>query len=109
MCGCKEQKYVYVPGVENVKEYPSPVSSAFDLKTSLLDVTVCGISSSLVQVTVVPALTVTFGGLKVKLSIFTRDSIANAGPAINAITAASATRAHLLFVVMTLIPSAACR
>ena len=36
MCGCTEQKYAYVPGVVNVKENLSPVSSAFDLKSLLL-------------------------------------------------------------------------
>jgi len=44
MCGCKEQKYAYVPGAVNVKEYLSRVSSAFDLKSLLLEATVCGAS-----------------------------------------------------------------
>src|SRR5262249_38451458 len=59
MCGCKEQKYSYVPGVVNVNENLSLVSSAFDLKSLLLEATVCGMSSSLIQMTVVPAFTVT--------------------------------------------------
>ena len=35
MCGCREQKYSYVPGVVNVNENLSSVSSAFDLKSLL--------------------------------------------------------------------------
>src|ERR1044072_1083175 len=53
ICGCKEQKYLYVPGVVNVNENLSSLSSGFDLKL-LGDTTVCGISSWLVHVTVVP-------------------------------------------------------
>src|SRR5437870_8003725 len=64
MCGCKEQKYSYVPGVVNANENLSFVSSAFDLKSLLLEATVCGTSSSLVQVTVVPAFTVICCGAK---------------------------------------------
>ena len=45
-----------MPGVVNVNENLSSVSSAFDLKTFALDVTVCGISSPFVQVTVVACL-----------------------------------------------------
>src|SRR4029077_2494158 len=69
MCGCKEQKYSYVPGVVNVKENLSFVSSAFDLKNLVLDATVCGTSSSLIQVTVVPVFTVTCCGVKVNWSM----------------------------------------
>jgi hypothetical protein len=36
MCGCKEQKYSYVPGVVNVNENLSFVSNAFDLKSPSL-------------------------------------------------------------------------
>src|SRR5579864_6617917 len=54
------------------------------------DTMVCGISSSLVQVTVVPAFTVTCGGLKVKLEIFTAISSARAGaPVMVAVVAAA--------------------
>src|SRR6266851_7934427 len=76
MCGCREQKYSYAPGVVNVNENLSPVSSAFDLNSLAFEATVCGISSSLVQVTVVPAFTVMPCGAKVKLSIFTSVSAA---------------------------------
>src|SRR5258708_1805748 len=76
MCGCREQKYSYAPGVVNVNENLSPVSSAFDLNSLVFEATVCGISSSFVQVTVVPAFTVMLCGAKVKLSIFTSVSAA---------------------------------
>src|SRR5262252_5340535 len=79
MCGCSEQKYSKVPGVVNVKENLSSVSSAFERKAPAdVDVTVWGMSSSLVQVTVVPAFTVIRCGAKVKLSIFTSSSAARA-------------------------------
>src|SRR6185295_14989108 len=71
MCGCREQKYPNCPGLANVNEKRSPVSSTFDLNTPSLDTTVWGMSSPLVQVTVVPALIVTTGALKVKLSMVT--------------------------------------
>src|SRR6266516_4586655 len=71
MCGCNEQKYSYVPGVVNVKENLSPVSSAFDLNSLSLEATVCGASSSLIQVTVVPAFTVMRWGMKANWSICT--------------------------------------
>jgi hypothetical protein len=48
----------------------SPVSSTFDLKTPSLETTVCGMSSPLVQVTVVPASR-SGRALNVKLSIRT--------------------------------------
>src|SRR5215831_14185865 len=81
MCGCKEQKYSYVPGVVNVNENLSFVSSAFDLKDLLLEAIVCGISSSLIHVTVVPAFTVTRRGAKANWSICTSASAACAGAA----------------------------
>jgi hypothetical protein len=71
MWGWSEQKYSYVPGVLNVNENLSSVSSALLLNSLVLEATVCGMSSSLIQVTVVPAFTVTRCGAKVKLSIFT--------------------------------------
>src|SRR5215470_2344966 len=80
MCGCKEQKYLYVPGVVNVNENLSSLSSGFDLKL-LGDTTVCGISSTLVHVTVVPDFTFTSCGPKVKLSILTATSSAQVGVA----------------------------
>src|SRR6516225_11174501 len=81
MCGCREQKYSYVPGVVNVNENLSPVSSAFDLKSLLLEAMVCGTSSSLIQVTVVPAFTVKRCGVKVNWSISISVSAACAGAA----------------------------
>src|SRR4029450_3404563 len=79
MCGCKEQKYSYVPGVVNVNENLSFVSNAFDLKSLLLEATVCGTSSSLIQVTVVPAFTVMRCGRKANWSMSTSVSAASAG------------------------------
>src|SRR3982075_3048325 len=76
MCGCREQKYSYAPAVVNVNENLSLVSSAFDLKSLALEATVCGISSSSIQMTVVPAFTTTRCGAKAKLSIFTSVSAA---------------------------------
>jgi hypothetical protein len=77
-----------LPGVANVNENLSSVSIAFDRNTMVFDVTVCGMSSWLVQVTVSPVFTVICCGLKVKLSIFTSTSAAWAGlaAAINAAT-----------------------
>src|SRR6516162_3873485 len=69
MRGCSEQKYSWVPSAVKVKEKLSSVSSACDLKSRLDAVTVCGMSSSLRQVTVVPAFTVRRAGAKVKLSM----------------------------------------
>src|SRR5436190_21240075 len=66
-----EQKYGYVPGLQKVKENFSSVSSTLDLKTPSVLTTVCGISSRLIHVTVVPAGTVSVPGPKLKLSIFT--------------------------------------
>src|ERR1035441_2563484 len=54
----------------------------------VFDVTVCGMSSWLVQVTVSPVFTVICCGLKVKLSIFTSTSAAWAG-LVTAIVAAT--------------------
>src|SRR5580704_12177327 len=71
MYGCSEQKYWYTPGVVNVNEKLSSVSSAFDLNSLLEEATVCGVSSALSQATVVPAFTVTRAGEKAKLSIST--------------------------------------
>src|SRR5579864_593247 len=73
--GWIEQKYSYVPGLSNVIENLSSVSSAFDLIVPSLFLTVCGTSSWFTQVTVVPAATVRSPGMKAKLSIFT-----SAGP-----------------------------
>src|SRR5262245_65153902 len=81
MCGCSEQKYWYTPGVVNVNAYLSSVSSALDLNVRVLDATVCGMSSSLIQVTAVPAFTVTRSGTKAKLSILTSTAAARAGSA----------------------------
>src|SRR6516165_3118578 len=69
-----------VPGSVKVKEKLSSVSSAFDLSSRAAEVTVCGMSSSLRQVTVVPAFTVRRAGAKVKLSILAVASSARAAP-----------------------------
>src|SRR5262252_3309647 len=90
MCGCKEQKYWYVPGVVNVNENLSSLSKAFDLKANVDDVTVCGMSSSLVQMTVVPDFTFNSCGPKVKFPIFTEISSAPAGDAARSNTATPA-------------------
>src|SRR6476620_147901 len=79
MCGCRVQKYSYAPGVVNVKEKLSAVSSVFDLKSFELETTVCGESSSLTQVTVLPGFTTIRFGEKAKPSISTCVSAACAG------------------------------
>src|ERR1700704_2613468 len=95
MCGCKEQKYSYVPGVVKVNENLSFVSSVFDLKSLLLPTTTLGMSSSLTQVTVVRAFTLTRCGAKMKWSICTSVSAACAEAAgktaaiVNAATAST--------------------
>src|SRR5437660_8935670 len=66
-----EQKYGYVPGLVKVKENFSSVSSTLDLKTLSSLTTVCGMSSRLVHVTMVPTATVSVVGPKLKLSILT--------------------------------------
>src|SRR6516164_5040387 len=70
ICGCKEQKYLKAPGVVNVIENVPSESSTFDRKL-FGDTTVCGMSSSFVHVTVVPALTLSSCGPKVKFPILT--------------------------------------
>ena len=72
------------------------MSSALDLNARVVDVTVCGISSSLVQVTVVPAFTVSSCGLKVKLAILTWTSAARAPGEIASSITASAPLMELL-------------
>src|SRR4051794_16167864 len=72
-----EQKYVNVPALLSVVENFSSVSSTFDLNSLSVLTTVCGMSSWFVHVIVVPTLTVTSAGPKVKLSIFT--SVGGAG------------------------------
>src|SRR4051812_43984790 len=129
MCGCKEQKYSNTPGVVNVKENLSAVSSNFDLNSLVLDVTVWGMSSPLSHVTVVPADTVMRAGLKVKLSIFTSTAFAvasivsaaaawtgtidivDAAMASGSIAAASAPRQdfHFISVFPVFSSAAACR
>jgi hypothetical protein len=73
-----------------VNENLSPVSSAFDLKSLVLEATVCGVSSSLSQVTVVPIFTAKCCGAKEKLSIFTVASAARAGVIVTTVTPARA-------------------
>src|SRR4051812_21737711 len=78
MCGWIEQKYPNCPGLANVNENFSPVSSTFDLKTPSFETTVWGMSSPLVHVTVVPGFTVTVAWLKVKFPIWTDAVLAGA-------------------------------
>src|SRR5436190_22418606 len=105
----------------NVNENLSLVSSALDLKSFVRDATVCGASSSLIQVTVVPALTVMRFGAKAKLSICTPVSVAcgeTPGAAAAAATMAAASAAatqiwRVIAAVMTqnsrISPAAACQ
>src|SRR5215472_12274023 len=69
MRGWIEQKYSYSPGAVKVCEKVSSVSSAADLNFPSFSRTVCGLSSALVQVTVVPGATTSAGGVKLKLSM----------------------------------------
>src|SRR4029077_5326670 len=71
MRGCIEQKYSYSPGAVKVWEKVSSVSSAADLNFPSFSRTVCGVSSALVQVTVVPGAMTSVSGVKLKLSIRT--------------------------------------
>src|SRR5262249_32762448 len=113
MCGCKEQKYWYVPGVVNVNENLSSLSRAFDLKLMVVDVTVCGMSSSLVQVTVVPDFTFNSCGPKVKFPIFTETSSALAGVVASSSRAATPAKTVLasdfMLVMLALRSAVACR
>src|SRR5947208_1817884 len=74
-----EQKYGYVPALLKVKENFSSVSSTLDLNTFSVLTMVWGISSRLVQVTVVPTATVRVAGPKLKLSTFTSAAVAGCG------------------------------
>ena len=69
--GWTEQKYLYVPGFAKVKENCSSVSSALDLKASLVLTTVWGSSSLFTQVILAPTGTVMFVGAKAKSLIST--------------------------------------
>src|SRR5262245_9390876 len=79
MWGWIAQKYAYVPFSLKVKENESSVSSAPELngRGSSELVAVCGTSSWLTQVTLVPGATLSERGLKVKLSILTLCSAAS--------------------------------
>src|SRR5690242_14058897 len=81
MYGWIVQIYGYSPGDAKVWEKVSSVSSAADLKVPFLSPIRCGLSSSFFQVTVVPAVTVSVAGAKVKLSIFTVAGLATAATA----------------------------
>src|SRR5215467_9321405 len=111
MCGCKEQKYWYVPGVVNVNENLSSLSRAFDLNAMVVDVTVCGMSSSLVQITVVPDFTFKSFGPKVKFPIFTAASSAAAGVPVKRNKAATPAKTVLVsaFISSALSFGGACR
>jgi hypothetical protein len=67
--------------VLTVKANFSPVPSTLDLKIWPSATTVCGTSSRFVQVTWVPAFTLSFAGEKLKLSIVISAVIAEAGAA----------------------------
>jgi hypothetical protein len=112
MCGCKEQKYLYVPGVVNVNAYVPSVSSSLDRKL-LGDITVCGMSSSLVQVTVVPAFTFNSCGPKVKFPILTVTSEATAGVAAERRMATTPATRHfvsdLILILIAPSPAMVCR
>ena len=60
----------YSPGLVNVKENFSSVSSTLDLNTLSVLTTVCGMSSRLIQVTVAPTETVMAAGPKRKIVDF---------------------------------------
>ena len=81
--GCREGERIAVIGVECRR-----------LERFVIEATVCGISSSFFQVTLVPALMVSVCGENVKLSIFTSASAARAGRP-NASSAATIRAAHL--------------
>src|ERR1700732_210457 len=81
--GCIVQKYSYSPGAVKVCEKVSSVSSAADLNLPSFSRTVCGLSSALIQVTVVPGATTSIGGVKVKLSFFTAAAFAAAGTIVS--------------------------
>src|SRR6476659_508684 len=112
MCGCREQKYLKVPGVVKVNEYFPSVSSTLE-RNVLGDTTVWGMSSSFVQVTVLPALTFSSCGPKVKLPILTAISSAEAGAAAwryAAATPATSSLVRALIIVMAVLTSeSACR
>src|SRR4029077_5237994 len=83
MRGCIEQKYSFSPGAVKVWEKVSSVSTAADLNFPSFSRTLCGVSSALVQVTVVPGATTKAGGVKVKSSIRTEAPLAAAGVAVS--------------------------
>src|SRR5258705_6740588 len=111
--GWMEQKYGYVPALLKVKENFSSVSSTLDWNTLSVLTMVWGMSSRLVQVTVVPTATVSVAGPKLKLSTFT-SALAGCGvfaelpgEAANSSSAAIITIAnrlamHTLFLIMIL-------
>ena len=83
------QWYAKVPGVEKVWLYDEPDAMQWaggqrpfpESKAPLSDVTLCSVWSWLVQVTVVPAVTVTVAGWKLKSWIETAVVAAAAGDA----------------------------
>src|SRR5262244_3350693 len=79
MCAWIVQKYLKLPAVVKVNENLSPVSRACDLNRVSLSTIVCGSSSLLTQVTVVPTGTVRCAGTKLQLLISIVFSSADAG------------------------------
>src|SRR6266403_5982173 len=91
--GCIVQKYSYSPGAVKVWEKVSSVSSAADLNFPSFSRTVCGVSSALVQVTVVPGAMTSVRGVKLKLSIRTAAGFAAAWVAASPAKGVSSTAA----------------
>src|SRR5215210_7198980 len=94
MPGWKLQWYVNVPGSSKVYSKLSPWLRRPESKLPSSAVAVCGAQSSLVQVTVVPAATVSSGGVKAKSAIVTDVPSADSAPApVSALGEASAAAA----------------
>ena len=88
-----------------MKENLSLVSSAFDLNSGVLEVTVCGVSSWLIQVTVVPAFTVSRCGLKLNWSITMSAACAEEASKLAAASVTAMTSLLLVGVLMSKISS----
>src|SRR5262245_4418482 len=82
MCGWSTQKYSTSPGLVNVNENESLVSSACDLNARAFSATKCGMSSWLTHLTVVPGAIVSSFGVNVKLLI----AISTVFPSVGAAT-----------------------
>ena len=101
-------------GNDSVVVIAGEIYRAGSLHRKLLgDTTVCGMSSSLVQVTVVPAFTFSSCGPKVKFPILTATSAASAGGATRRSAAATPAMkdfvSDLMMIMIALNPAAVCR